>query len=148
MSKTEEDFERFLRKNKIKYKSQYKIEGAPFNRRNYHLVDFYLPELDLYVEVKGFMTLYQVNVLTYLSKYSGKHFYILQVTEEDWIRPYSKEIDGSLSNKFIENKEIQYNEILKLQKGKYTAKELNKLSFKRLNQYIKHRSKDLDRWIK
>lgn len=148
MSQAEKDFESFLRKNRIKYKCQYKIFDIPFTQRHYHLVDFYLPDYDLYIEVKGFMTLYQINILKYLLKYRKEKFYILQVTEEDWITPYNKSKYGSLKNKFSLNKEIQYKEILKLKRKNITTMELQKLSLTRLNKYIKHRDKDIEKWIK
>jgi hypothetical protein len=124
MSQAEKDFESFLRKNPIKYKCQYKIFDVPFTQRHYHLVDFYLPDYDLYIEVKGFMTLYQINILKYFLKYRKEKFYILQVTDEDWINPYIKSKYGSLKNKFLLNKEIQYKEVLKLKRKKITTKEL------------------------
>lgn len=147
MSQAEKDFESFLKNNHIKYKSQYKIFDIPFTQRHYHLVDFYLPDYDLYIEVKGFMTLFQINVLKYLLKYRKEHFYILQVTEEDWIKPYNKLVHNSLRNKLELNKDMQYKELLKLKKGNIDISSLQKLSLRRLNSYIKYRNKDINTWI-
>lgn len=147
MSQAEKDFESFLRKNHIKYEAQYKIFDIPFTQRHYHLVDFYLPDYDLYIEVKGFMTLFQINVLKYLLKYRKEHFYILQVTEEDWIKPYNKSLHNSLRNKLELNRDMQYKEIIKLKKGNIDINSLQKVSLKRLKDYIKYRKKDINTWV-
>lgn len=143
MSKTEDIFENFLISHNIQHVKSYKIFDIPFNNKGIHLVDFYLPEKDLYVEIKGFMTLYQINVLKYLLSFTNKHFYILQMTEEDWIIPYNKDEHLSVNRKIQNNIEIQFNEILNLKNDS-----LSQLSKNRLDQYIRYRSDDLDKWIK
>lgn len=118
------------------------IHNIPFNKRKDYKCDFYIKERDLYVEVKGFMTLYAVNKLLYLQNHSGVNFYILQTTEEDWITPH----DGSCSikEKNEKNIEIQIKELLD---KSIPTEELVARSKQRLNDYIEFRKGDIERWI-
>jgi hypothetical protein len=142
MSMMEDKFENFLIKNNIEYIRSYQINDIPFTKRKTHLVDFYLPEKDLYIEIKGFMTLYQINVLKYLHHHTEKSFYILQMTEEDWIDPYNNEKHKSITNKINMNVEKQFNEIKTLNNN-----QLSYLSISRLDNYIKYRNNDINRWL-
>ncbi|MDY6397113.1 MAG: hypothetical protein SPL22_05220 [Treponema sp.] len=90
MSANEEAFKSFLEKNNIEYKipskKEYSITDIPFNKTKVYRPDFYLPEKDLYIEIKGFMTLFNVNKLLYLlRKRLPTNFCILQMTDETWI---------------------------------------------------------------
>ena len=139
--KTEDKYKQFLIKHNIQFEEQVSIP-CPFNYTKTHKVDFYLPYKDLYVEVKGFMTFYATNVLEYLLKYSGKKFCILQLTEEDWMGKYNREIHRSMENKRNINAEIQFNETLTL-----SCNELTNLSLQRLEDYKLLRSKDIETWL-
>ena len=79
--KLEEDFKFFT-----------EIDNTPFTKSNKHKVDVMLTSRKdgskLYVEIKGMMTYIEVNKLQFLLNETGKNFYILQLTELDWIKPY------------------------------------------------------------
>lgn len=145
-SKNEEIFEKFLIDNNIRYEYEAKI-NAPFTERLYHKVDFYLPDYDLYIEIKGFMTYWSINVLRYLLNNSGHNFYVLQMTESDWIEKYNKKIHKTNTNKCALNNSIQFNEILELTKGNITPEQLSQISSKRIDDYINLRNNDIDNWL-
>jgi hypothetical protein len=77
---TRKEFINFLEKNNIKYVTNHVIKNIPFNACKTHIVDFYLPDYDLCVEVKGFMTHCATTIISYLLESYPKNFYILQVT--------------------------------------------------------------------
>lgn len=134
-------FKEFLDKNKIEYIHQYKIDNIPFNRNKTHMVDFYLPKQDIYVEIKGFMTIQAVNILKYLLYIDTRKFYILQMTEEDWIEEYNKEIHKSVKNKILNNIQLQFEEIIS---NENTF--LQNISIDRLENYIKVCNNKLEDW--
>lgn len=146
-SKNEILFENFLIEHNIKYEYQYKI-NVPFTQSGIHKVDFYLNDFDLYIEIKGLMTYSAVNILKYLNNYSDKNFYVLQMTEEDWINEYNKKIHKSIKNKINTNINIQFDEILKLKDNRIDINDIVNISKQRINNYIKLRNKDIDRWLK
>lgn len=136
MSNTEKNFEKFLQENHINYIYQYVIDNVPFTASHKHAVDFYLPEYDLCVEVKGFMTHCATTILNYLLESYPKNFYILQVTEEDWIEPYDPSKHPSKASKLRSNVANQYSEILEMKAGKVAPAELQQRSISRLSDYI------------
>ena len=146
-SKLEKIFADFLTNNNIKYVSQKTVNNCPFNRGGKYKIDFYLPDYDLYIEVKGQMTMYQVNVLRYCSEYLGKNYYILQMTSEDWIGPYSCSGLKNIRSKIMQDTATQFNEILDLSQNRITTDELCKRSKIRLEKYIAYRNGDISRWI-
>ena len=143
MSQNEDKFKKFLEDNKINYKYQYNLENCPFTKSRNHLVDFYLPDKNLYIEIKGFMTYSAVNQLKFISQNMNINFYILQMTEEDWIEEFTYNKHLSKANKFRENISIQFNEIIKL-----PSDILSDLSKKRLEDYLIIRSNDINKWIR
>ncbi|MCQ2132002.1 MAG: hypothetical protein MJY90_01555 [Bacteroidaceae bacterium] len=111
------------------------IEDCPFNVSNRHNVDFKLTSKGnetLYIEVKGQMTYSEVNKLLFLLKYTNKHFYILQLTEYDWIEPYNQTHHGTKEAKSKQDFERQFEELLSFYKREKTAKQMASLSKKRL----------------
>lgn len=127
-----------------------KIDNIAFNKGKKHDVDLILTSRDgnkLYVEIKGQMTYLEVNKLRYLLGLR-RHFYILQLTEIDWIESYDKSKHGSKYQKSKKDFEDQIEELVKFVNGELSGKELSDLSIKRLNDYIEYRSQDLDRWKK
>lgn len=151
MPKTEEEFEKFLTNNKIDFKRQAVITNIPWSSKNTHKTDFLIFNKDhsetLYIEVKGFMTYEAVNILRYLLNNHKEYFYVVQITEEDWIEKYSKELFKSKSNKFKYNKEIMFNELLDFYNKKKSSKELNNLSVNYLNNYVKTVLSRYKSWI-
>jgi hypothetical protein len=128
-----------------------KISECVFNLSGEHAVDFLLPKHQLYIEVKGQMTLYTINKMLYLYRLfdgTDKWFYIFQATEEAWMTPLD---DVSISNEERKrlcesNKVTQYDELNKLVTGEISAEELSRRSRIRLENYMWHRSGDLSRW--
>lgn len=127
---------------------QKEIGDIAFNKGKKHEVDLVLSSrsgVKLYVEVKGQMTYLEVNKLRYLLGLR-RHFYILQLTEIDWIEPYDKSKHGSKYQKSKKDFEDQIEELVKFVNGELTGKELSERSSKRLDDYIENRSHDLERW--
>lgn len=124
------------------------INNIAFNKSKKHVVDLVLTSQNgekLYVEVKGQMTYLEVNKLRYLLGLR-RHFYILQLTEIDWIESYNKDKHGSKIQKFKHDFEMQIQELVDFVNGSVKGKELSIRSINRLDEYIAYRSKDLDKW--
>ena len=141
-----------LKKKGIKFKRDFflhsKIDNIPFNKRKKHAVDLVLKSHnghELYVEIKGEMTYLEVNKLLYLHGMS-LNFYILQLTEIDWIEPYDKSKHKSMKQKSKYDFEKQIDELVDFVNGTISGKELSERSIKRLNDYIDFRNKDLEIW--
>ena len=86
----------------------------------------------LYVEIKGQMTYLEVNKLKYLLGLR-RNFYILQLTEIDWIQPY--DANGNIS-KFQKSKDdfhTQINELVAFVNGRETGEYLKQKSKERLD---------------
>ncbi len=160
---TEKKFKAFLEEEKkkragIRYERQVEVGRSPFLKRGRHKVDFVLHrrdkdgnEEDLYVEVKGLMTYYAVNVLQYLLEHSGKNFYIYQATDEDWIdRCVPNKVISSAKKKIEQNREAQKDEIRKFFNGEegFSAADMAKKSMERLEKYKSVRARDVGYWVK
>ena len=149
MSANEEAFKSFLEKNNIEYKiptkKEYSITDIPFNKTKVYRPDFYLPEKDLYIEIKGFMTLFNVNKLLYLlKKRLPTNFCILQMTDETWIPEiYQDKTLTSINKKIDKSIEIQFDEIKNL-----SAQELHDISLNRLEAYIELNKRELEDWLR
>lgn len=117
------------------------IKGIPFNQTGYYSPDFYIPSLDLYIEVKGLMTLHMVEMMKYMLSVWDGNYIILQMTEEDWIEPYCKSKHKSIEKKIQQNIEKQLSELVSL-----STADLVDLSKKRLDDYIKYRNGSIARW--
>lgn len=136
MSRNELLFEEFLKSHNVNYvipeKGNFCITNVAFNKNGIYKPDFYLSDRNLYIEIKGFMTIYVVNKLHYLLQLLPANFCILQMTEADWIREllFDKSI-SSMAARLQRSCEIQFNEILQL-----PNKQLHDLSYKRLTEYI------------
>ena len=125
------------------------IDGIPFNKGNKHEVDLKLishNREDLYVEIKGMMTYLEVNKLNYLLTETDKNFYILQLTELDWMRPYTGENAKDAFEKSKSDFEKQVKELVSFVNGRVKGKTLSDRSKKRLEEFISCRNKDLSRW--
>ena len=149
MSANEEVFKSFLEKNNIEYKipskKEYSITDISFNKTKVYRPDFYLPEKDLYIEIKGFMTLFNVNKLLYLlRKRLPTNFCILQMTDETWIPEiYKDKTLTSINKKIDKSIETQFDEIKNL-----SAQELHDISLKRLEAYIELNKRELEDWLR
>lgn len=125
------------------------IYNIPFCKSNKHKVDLILKNKmgdELYVEIKGEMTYLEVNKLRFLLNETPYDFYILQLTEIDWIKPYEK---SGFKRKILKSKddfEKQIGELVDFMEGNVSGAELSNSSKKRLKNYIYYRSKDLRKW--
>lgn len=129
------------------------IDNIPFTKSKKHKVDVMLTSRKernekLYVEIKGQMTYLEVNKLLYLQKMPSYHFYILQLTELDWMGPYTGQSAKDAFEKSKKDFETQVQELVDFVKGEVTCGELSKRSKKRLQDYIDYRANDLERWRK
>ena len=149
MSANEELFKNFLETNYIEYKipkkDSYSIDCVPFNKSGIYKPDFYIPCKDLYIEIKGLMTLYAVNKLKYLLlKRLPLNFCILQMTDETWISEvFNDKSLTSIAKKLDNSIQQQFKEIKKL-----SAKELHDLSLLRLDEYLRSNQEELEKWLK
>ena len=141
-----------LEKNGIKFNESFKlhkkIDNIPFCKNNKHEVDFVLNNADgfeLYVEIKGQMTYEEVNKLQYLLDETSHNFYILQLTEIDWIEPYDKD-KCNKSQKSKDDFVTQIKELVDFVNGDITGEELSERAKKRLTDFINYRAKDIERW--
>lgn len=147
MPKTEEEFKLFLEGVGAQIVPQAKVSDCPFLKRGVHKVDFMITNNCgefLYVEVKGYLSYYAVNVLEYLLRYSDESIYVYQATDEDWMgRPR----DGQNGQDKIEqNKKVQQKEVRDFLRGKLSAKEMQCSSLERLKAYKRLRAGDVKRW--
>ena len=153
MAKTEQRVNDFLRGLKtssgrsLKFDRQLPIEGCPFVKKGKHKVDFHLQDPELYIEVKGWMSYASVNELEWLLKHTDKPFYVLQVTNEDWIEAYDKLKYKSIAKKIAENERIQYDEIKRFVFGELDAKEMARRSVERIEAFKQLRAGDVERWL-
>lgn len=117
------------------------------NRGNYK-ADFLLEKYKLYIEVKGWMSLYAVNTLLYCHRLLNgpDWYYVFQGAEGGWFN-LSDEINcKKILQLCRQNIEKQFQELEDLKNGKVTAQELSQLSRRRLENYIWYRNGDLSRW--
>lgn len=149
MPKTEVEFQHFLTKIGCCFEKQAVVEHCPFLKRGKHKVDFRVTSArgeELYVEVKGYLSFYSVNVLEYLLRYSGKAFYVFQVTDEDWMGVAKQ--GQSVQEKIDQNKRRQEDEIGRFIRGDLVAQVMVERSLQRLKDYKKLRACEVERWRK
>ena len=147
MSKLEDTITTSLIKYNIKFKRQIPvpIENYPWKTtrsRTPPKCDFYLPEFDLYIEAKGFMTYEAVSKLSYLCQ-QDFNYYIFQGTEKDWnpcLYSYLAVLDTN-------NITQQINELtmLELCEDKY-LRDISWVSLTRLKDYIKKKNEQYVSW--
>ena len=114
--------------------------------------DIYLPEFELYIEVKGFMTYRAVSKLSYLSR---KHYryYIFQGTEPQWnpfIHSYLPKPEVFKSTKKGEMDAIinfQIEELINLEKAPKTfINDISTISLERLKNYVTVKIDEYKEW--
>ncbi len=131
------------------FEKQKSICNIPFCKRNKHKVDLILINNKgekLYVEIKGEMTYLEVNKLQYLLNETSYNFYILQLTEIDWIKPYEKSGFKRKIQKSKDDFEKQIDELIGFINGSISGEELSEIAKQRLKKYINYRKRDLKRW--
>lgn len=156
MSKLEQKIQDELKRNGIVFETQkpVPIENYPWktNRsRTSPKCDIYLIDLDLYVEVKGFMTYQAVSKLSYLSRQNFK-YYIFQGTEPQW----NPTIDSFLNLLKVpqnnETKKIKFNidyqiqELINLRSNSEFLNNVSQTTLKRLKNYIEIKIEEYKTW--
>ncbi len=137
-----------LTKLGIVYEDHWKmVAPCAFNADSAREADFYLPEYDLYVEVKGTMTHLDYDKLMWLVEESGDKVYVLVDDNEDWDGFCDARLETATDKKrSVLIKQIK--ELMALKKGILKADDLVKLSKLRLHEYVITRSADKIRWNK
>jgi hypothetical protein len=147
MSKLEENIINKLINNNIELESQkvIPIDNCPWKNSNKisSKCDIYLPQADLYIEVKGFMTIFAMAKMSWFCK-QNINYYIFQGTEEDWSLNIGNIIDENYKSENIRPKyklfeynfEYQIKEIVAINKSK---ENVSKISLLRLKDFIKKR---------
>jgi hypothetical protein len=113
--------------------------------------DFFLPQGNIYVEVKGFMTIHAMAKMSWFCRQKELSYYILQGTEEDW-NPYIDSPQGIVrgvlpsSKKKIREQNIshQVQELAWLIHNAPTK--ASTLSLARLKDYIGARISEYQSW--
>jgi hypothetical protein len=151
MSANEDELAKFLSDNGVS--ASRPILGSTSALLNYsalygvtkkYVPDFWLESANLYIEVKGQMTLHQVSKLIYVLEAGRVNLYLYQATEEDWdptIEPLVP-VAGSCPDSRFEakrkkyNKDLQQREILYLSSNVTAVERVNKVTLARLRAYI------------
>jgi hypothetical protein len=136
MSKNEDIIENLFIENGFAYKKQVSvpIENFPWKtERTKHSprVDFYLEATNIYIEVKGFMTIEAMSKMAFLCKQDFP-YYIFQVTEKDWL---------GLSEKDSIN--YQFSELMNTE----NKTDLSSISYARLKQFIGKKAEIYQSWV-
>ena len=150
LPKTEMGFEEFLISNGVQAARQFPVLGCPFvkNKAGKHEADYRIQNAkgdELFIEVKGSLTYFEVNKLLFLTEVYKRPFYILEVTNEDWMGACGNE-RGATGKKIAGVTLQQYEEIRQFWMGNKSAQEMNDLASTRLHQYIEVRNNDLKVW--
>ena len=129
MSKIEQHIISELAKHNInmEFQKPVPIDDYPWKTslsRSAPKCDIYLVDYDLYIEVKGFMTIEAMSKLAFLSNQSYK-YYIFHATEFDWNPYLDSNIDNAMPSIFIskaqtmrDNISHQINELVSLKDDK------------------------------
>jgi len=133
MSKLEDRFESFLIENNIKYEKQKEIPvNVPWSKRK-SKCDFHLIDIDLYIEVKGFMTLESMFKIYYLMSQKSINYILLQMTEG--VSLFMEE-DLSVKENVKINIDRQFEGILNIYNGKRTIEDIQYASMMSLQGFV------------
>ena len=146
MSKPEVLFAQFLSEECILSRTQEEVDNCPFNKNGKYKTDFYLPEYDFHVEIKGILSLFSINVVLYVDRILHKNIYLLSMTNEDWMGRYETFGFSTKKKKIDVTVQKQFEEFRQLFRGERSASKLVGLSRKRIEEYIKLRNGDLEFW--
>jgi len=155
MSKLENRIKDFLTRNNIAFVEQkpVPIDDYPWKTsqsKSSPKSDLYLPDYDLHVEVKGFMTYQAVSKLSFLSRQNFR-YYIFQGTEIQW-NPY---IDSFLVNNIGVSNRIQLETNIKHQLSELInlgnsnqdfLNNISRITLKRLRNYIDLKIREYVSW--
>ena len=114
-----------------------------YQTRKAAVADLYLPDANIFVEVKGQMTLHQVAKMLYLTAQAGIGYYVYQGTEEDWdptldaLIPVSDPLPDSTSEakRKAYNRRFQQAELVRLAGTKGLEAQVSRATAGRLRAY-------------
>jgi len=149
MSQLENQIEELFVAANIKFERQ---KNIPLNdwpwrvpRSHRPKCDFYLPQGDIYVEVKGLMTIYAMAKMSWLCRQNNIRYYILQGTEGDWTPSLNSPV-APVEGYVKDDQQIQQQvkELAWLTKNQTSSP--SKLSLARLKHYIGVRVEEYRKW--
>lgn len=113
--------------------------------------DLYLPDAKLYVEIKGFMTIYAMAKMAWLSQ-AGFGYYVFQATEEDW-DPFTDALDAARkppeeggTRRIRSNVARQVEELRFVCSEPARASQCGHVSRARIRRYIEIRATEFKEW--
>jgi hypothetical protein len=155
MSKVEDIVEVHFIDLGVSFEKQTRIpfDDWPWKKARSHQpkCDFYLPDGNIYIEVKGFMTIHAMSKLSWFCRQKSINYYILHGTEPDWNPQINSPIKNSHENFTGTKKKAMENMIA------FQTKELqwlvdnnpsaaSALSLGRLKDYISTRITEYTNW--
>ena len=157
MSKLEDTLEQYLKENNIEFKKQVPIpiETWPWKTeksKSSPKCDFFLPSIDLYIEVKGYMTIEAMSKMQFLCDQKNLNYYIFQGTEHEWslscsiFCPERGEEPVSKSGMLKRVIQHQLKEILYMVRVQKHGKNANLASTMRLGSFINKKVKTFKEW--
>jgi hypothetical protein len=154
MSKNEEELAMALTNNGIIFIPQ---QSIPFPcpwmtglSRSNPKVDFYIPAMDLYIEVKGFMTIEAMAKMAFISRQNIR-YYIYQCTESEWDplieNNCARKINNAtnISAKLKQNKCNQINEICNVDRNYFDN--ISDITYHRLQNFISKKMVQYISWV-
>ena len=156
MSRLEERIENELRERGIAFERQkpVPINDYPWKTsrsKTSPKCDFYPPKIDLYVEVKGFMTYMAVSKLSFLSRQHYR-YYIFQGTESQWSPTIDSFLKPSASPPQSERGLLEFNfnhqiaELAGLNSHSDFLENISEVSLKRLKSYVNVKIEEYKSW--
>ena len=157
MSILEQQIQNELTKHKIKFElhKPVPLDKYPWKTdrsKTSPKCDIYLTDLDLYIEVKGFMTYQAVSKLSFLSR-QNFNYYIFQGTEPEWnpfigtYISFDNNIINQTNGKRLEkNINHQINELVNLKTDSQFLNNISNFTLKRLKNYIGVKIDEYTNW--
>ena len=111
--------------------------------------DIYLPKGNIYIEVKGFMTIYAMAKMAWLCR-QDFNYYIFQGTESEWDPWLGSPMDGTKPSIDTEAGKLRAqiaHQVAELgHLIAHDSREISKLSLLRLEDYIRIRMREYAAW--
>lgn len=123
-------------------------ESIPWSNRNYIVPDIFLSDFDLFIEIKGIMTIEQMMKINWITNRSKKPYCLIQATEEDWLIPFHKSTSESKREKVERNFFLQINEIIDFLTISYANLfRLNEFTIERIESFLDYKLCEYDRVV-
>ena len=154
MSKLEDNIKSELDKNNIDYQTQIPVPISTWpwktsRSRTSPKCDIFLPNCNVYIEVKGFMTMEAISKLAFLSQRDFK-YYIFQGTEYEWNPSIQSPINyvqnGSNSKILNDNIKHQINELCIICQNNEFMNNISRISIERLRDFISTKINQYASW--